>query len=162
MRFYLMAAAMAALAVSAPASAVVYTFGTIEPFAGGALSFTYDASNFLNDSGFIQRSSLTNVVGDIQRVRFDANCPMGGGTSACDQLTVYAGTASVLRYFANGSFSRYGSSAATFGTPASLTVAPAAVTPVPEPSTWASMLAGIALAAGVSQYRRRRSKVALS
>lgn len=153
-----MAVAMAALVVPAPASAVVYTFGTTEPFAGGALSFTYDASGFLNDSGFIQRSSLTNAVGDIQRVRFDASCLVGGGTSKCDQLTVFAGTVSVFRYFANDSFSRYGNVAAAFGTPATLAVAPSAVSPVPEPLTWASMIAGLALAWGVSHLRRRRQR----
>lgn len=34
--------------------------------------------------------------------------------------------------------------------------------PVPEPATWASMFAGLALAGGVAKYRRRKTKVAFA
>lgn len=39
-------------------------------------------------------------------------------------------------------------------------VAPPMAAPVPEPATWASMFAGLALAGGVANYRRRKTKVA--
>jgi hypothetical protein len=153
-RVGLMVAAMAATVVSAPASAsVLYTFATDEPFTGGALSFTYDASNFLNDSIFVQRSALTNVVGNIDRVRFDASCPGAGGATACDQLTVFSGVTSVFRYFGNDAFARYGSSVAAFGTAATLTVAPPASGAVPEPASWAMMILGMG-AVGYAMRRR--------
>jgi hypothetical protein len=154
MRFSLMVAAMAATMVSASASAsVLYTFSTIEPFTGGALSFSYDASDFLNDDVFVQRNALTNVVGNIDRVRFDASCPSASGAAACDQLTVFSGITSVYRYFGNYAFSHYGSSVAAFGAAATLTVAPAASGAVPEPATWAMMILGM----GAVGYAMRRS-----
>ncbi len=156
----LLVAAIASVA-SAPAAnaAVVYTFTTIEPFGSGTLSFTYEAPAFQSDTGFIERSALTNVVGNIERVRFEASCPLGGGVSACDQITVIAGFSSAPRYFANDAFARYGTSATTFGTAATLIVAQAAIAAVPEPATWAMMMIGFGMAAGAARYHRRGTKV---
>lgn len=157
MRFGLMILAIVAQMASASAGAsVIYTFKTVEPFAGGTLSFTYDAPDFLKGNGLIQRSDLTNVMGDIQRVRFDANCSMGGSSGACDQLTVFAGTASAFRYFGNGSFARYGNGVTVFGAPATLTVAPAVVADVPESATWAMMILGMG---AIGYAMRRRIKM---
>lgn len=38
----------------------------------------------------------------------------------------------------------------------------APVAPVPEPATWASMMAGLALAGGTVRYRRKKAQVAVS
>ena len=142
--------------ISKADAAVVYSFSTVEPFAGGVLGFSYEAPDFLVESGFIERSALTSVVGDVQRVRFEANCPFGGGASNCDQLTIFAGSVSAIRYFSDGAFRRPGASGATFGSPATLQVALRAVAAVPEPATWAMLLIGFG---GLGFAMRRKERV---
>lgn len=156
----MMAAAAALLMAPVAAdAAVVYSFSTNEPFAGGTLSFTYQADDYVGDTGFIERSALTNVVGNIDRIRFQASCPFGGGPAACDQVTVVAGFTTAYRYFTNGAFAAAATYQASVGTAATLTVAPAAPAGVPEPATWAMLIGGLG-ATGTALRRRRRVALA--
>lgn len=145
---------------SAANAAVVYTFSTNEPMAGGTLSFTYEAPDFVGDSGFIQRSALTNVVGDIERIRFETSCPFGGGAAACDQLTVFSriplGSAVSYRYFRDGAFASFGSAAGLYGISATLTVTSANAGAVPEPMTWGLVILGFGAVGGALRAARHR------
>ena len=95
MRKVLLACLAAALV---PAStAVSYVSYTKEPFAGGDLGFTYQGPDLLSVSeSWIERTALSNVIGNISRVGFLASCPDGGGRSSCDQINV-ASEGSFLR-----------------------------------------------------------------
>ena len=164
MKKLFLAALAATLGFSAAAdAAVIYKFTTNEPFAGGDLSFTYEAEDYLSDTGFIERSFLTNATASIQRVRFEASCPFGGGTANCDQVTVVAetgfGSTLAYRYFSNGAFSSAGTYSGLTSTPASLGVQ--AVAAVPEASTWGLMIMGFGVS-GAAMRRRPRRNVALA
>ncbi|WP_341208435.1 PEPxxWA-CTERM sorting domain-containing protein [uncultured Sphingomonas sp.] len=143
------AAAAAIVAPTGASAAVTYTFATTEPFAGGALEFTVETDAFVGEE-WIQRAALKNASTAIQRVRFEATCPDGGGTSACDQVSIVAstgfGSTVVYRYFNDGAFAEAGSyQSKNTSTAATLTVSRSLTPAVPEPGTWLTMLLGFGL-----------------
>lgn len=152
---------LAGFAPAAANAAVTYGFSTTEPFAAGTLiAFAYEAPDFLGDTGFIERDALMGATANIQRVRFQASCPFGGGATRCDQVTVIAsgslgGSTSVYRYFADGAFTVSGSATAPGTFPATLTVAPATPAGVPEPATWAMLILGLGATGATLRGRRR-------
>ncbi|TCP30410.1 PEPxxWA-CTERM sorting domain-containing protein [Sphingomonas sp. BK235] len=155
----LIAGLIATLAPASAHAAVTYSFKTFEPFAGGDISFTYEAPTFVTD-GWVDRSLLKDATASIARIRFLSSCPNGGGASACDEVNVVTesgfGSTITHRYFADGAFAAAGSYKGSSSTPASLTVS-AAVAPgaVPEPATWAMMILGF----GAIGYAMRRKTV---
>lgn len=158
MKKFIIAPLLACAAVPSSASAtVIYSFATVEPFSGGALTFSYEAADYLTNTGFIDRSLLTNATASIQRVQFLTSCPQGGGASACDQVMVVAGsgfgTTLVYRLFADGAFLKPGSYTSSSSLPTSLGVT-AMASAVPEPATWGLLLAGFFFI-GQSMRRRR-------
>jgi len=142
---------LAAAALPGTAGAVTYSFTTDEPFAGGVVSFTYETPSFVGDTAFIDRSALGSASANVQRIRFEASCPFGGGAGACDQLTIVAGSSIIYRYFANGAFSTPATYTGANAT--SLTVS-AGTAAVPGPSAWAMLVIG-AGAVGVALRQRR-------
>lgn len=158
MRIWAFVAAAAAILAPAAASATVsYTFATVEPFAGGPLEFTVETDAFVGEE-WIQRAAMKNASAAIQRVRFEATCPNGGGTSACDQVSIVAstgfGSTIVYRYFNDGAFAEAGSyQSKNTSTAATLTVSRSLAPTVPEPGTWITMVLGFGLI-GFSLRRR--------
>lgn len=155
------AALVALLAAGAADASVIYTFSTVEPFAGGALNFTYETSSYVSAPIFVLASGLTNATAFIQRIRFDGGCSDGGG-AACDQITVFSatnfGTSMTYRYFADGAFGTANTYSASRGAAATLTVAEGAV---PEPATWAMFISGFGLI-GATMRRRQRINVSFA
>ncbi|MEH3123986.1 MAG: PEPxxWA-CTERM sorting domain-containing protein [Sphingomonas phyllosphaerae] len=100
---------------------------------------------------------MKNASAAIQRVRFEAACPNGGGTDACDQVSIVAstgfGSTIVYRYFNDGAFAASGSYQSRTSTAATLTVSRSLAPVVPEPATWATMVLGFGMI-GFSLRRR--------
>lgn len=158
MKMWALVAVIAALMTPGVATATVsYSFVTTEPFAGGLIEFALETDAFVGEE-WIQRGALKNASAAIQRVRFEATCPNGGGTDACDQVSIVAstnfGSTVVYRYFNDGAFAEAGAyESKNTSTAATLTVARSLAPSVPEPGTWVTMVLGFGLI-GFSLRRR--------
>jgi hypothetical protein len=157
-------AAMFMASTSSSAATLVFDFSTNEPFVGGDVKFTLEAEAPLPSGTFIEASALSSFSPGVARVRFQDTCftfvPGGSSSVACDIVEVIVntsfGSTQVVRLLQDGALSRIGryTNLNPASTPAVLTVSAPAVA-VPEPATWAMMIAGFALLGAAS--RRSRS-----
>jgi hypothetical protein len=158
--------------VAAPAAAenVRLDFSTFEPFAGGIVAFGYNSEAPIVFDRFIEASALDYTTPGLARIKFTDACftflPGQSSSTACDALQVVVntgfGSTILTRLFSDGAFIKPGNYSAIRGTAATLEVNSTTVAPVPEPATWASMFAGLAMAGGIASYRRRKAKVAFA
>lgn len=158
------ASAVAALVMAVPASAatLIYDFTTNEPFAGGTVAFTYQATTPVPVDTFIQRDALTSATPGLARIRFSDACfiflPGQSSSTACDIVEAIVntpgGSTQVYRFFADGALTTPGTYTSLLGTPATFTVT-AAAGAVPEPATWVVLTLGVAAIGGSLRTRRR-------
>jgi hypothetical protein len=163
------AAALAVGLMPAPsmAATLMFEFSTEEPFAGGRVAFSLLSATPLPVDTFIQASALSSFTPGVARVRFTDACftfaPGSSSSVACDAVEVIVdtnfGTTSLTRRLQDGALSMIGSYTSVGSTsfPATMIVSQVAGA-VPEPATWALMLAGFAM----TGYVLRRRKVAFA
>lgn len=163
--FIVAAVAACLMPVPSTAATLLFDFSTEEPFAGGRVAFSLVSETPLPMDTFVQASSLSSFTPGVARVRFTDACftfVSGSSSSvACDAVEVIVnigfGTTSVTRRLQDGALSTVGryTSVGSTSFPGTMVVSDVTAA-IPEPSTWALMLAGF----GMVGYAMRRRRVA--
>ena len=165
--FIVAALAAGLMPVPSMAATLMFDFSTEEPFAGGRVAFSLISATPLPMDTFIQASTLSSFTPGVARVRFtDACFTFVSGSSnsvACDAVEVIVntnfGSTSLIRRLQDGALLMVGryTSVGSTSYPGTMIVSEVAGA-VPEPATWALMLAGSAM----TGYALRRRKVAFA
>lgn len=178
----ILASGTAMLALAAPADAALLQFtisgndttSAADPAPIVFLSFRIDSSpvvepvNVVPDSVFSIRDVAgtfqygTTTFASPQPISFYATSQAGGLVVGSDALFVFDGPqlysgAEATPTFRTGDFTLAFRTASGLS-PMALTIAE--VPAIPEPSSWALMLAGFAMVSGAIRYRRRTTSVA--
>jgi hypothetical protein len=152
---FAVAATLAALGVPASAT-VTYTFYDGNSEAG----FSWTSSSFISGPTLVPADELNScstgiLSGPCELVSFNP------GFDERDALTLFINSVGTVHYFALGAFSAPGFyQSVRFDTNRSLTVSVPRDNPppaVPEPSTWALLIAGFGL---VGAFQRRKRLIA--
>ena len=155
MRKMVLAALAATILCGAANAAVVYTFGG--PFGTRYASFTLTTDDYIGvDTNFTAFTSSSNV----SSVKFSRSC--GASATACDYIAV-ENYGYNYYYFVDGAFLQNGVYQTTSINPGTLTVSgsPTQTASVPEPASWAMMIAGFG-AIGAAMRRRQNGKAQAS
>ncbi len=167
MKNVLIAATMVAgLTVAAPASAAQYlfSFATSTPLFGGSVTGNgvFTTSNTATTVGGRTAFAITSITGMVNGSAIVA--PTGsygnyfttGGTFLDGSgLQFFTAAGNDIRFFYQDTVSQYRVNTFSPGSSSFVTATSSLVAPVPEPATWAMMLAGFGLMSLAIRYRRR-------
>ena len=168
-------AAMAMMLAAGPAAAAVtYTFEATSSFGGAFGKFAYTAPTFITTGIVVPLANLDScsvtspATGFVCADQTFATVPGGIFDQIAFGARPIGGVVNFTNYnFAPGAFAAFGSySTISFGTNQAgrLTVSragPGGPGPVPEPATWAMMIAGFGTI-GVAMRRRQRVRVSFA
>lgn len=155
--------AAASLVIAAPASATVtYTFTMTPSFGSKAPSFTYVASDFITATTTIAGADLAScstgynylaggAAGTCTSVKFDVSAK----TITLATSNLPSGAAFLTNFGSVGTFTAF-SVKSPYGSTATIDIK-SSTSAVPEPATWAMLVAGFGTL-GTALRRSRRSR----
>ncbi len=161
-------AALAMMTATGPAAAAVtYTFEASSAFGTPFGKFVYEAPTFITAETFVPAASLTSCTVTSPASGFTCGTqrfiPGDPANGIYDFIGFATQNTTTAYYFAPGALGAFGIyETQLFGTDqaARLIVSRSGGPgPVPEPATWAMMIAGFGIMGGAMRYRRRQVRV---